>query len=76
VNRPRCGLTEREGEFLRLVAKGLANLAIAARLHIAEPTVRTHLTRAFDKLGAANRVEATLFALRDGWTTLEASLAS
>jgi DNA-binding NarL/FixJ family response regulator len=73
---PRGGLTEREGELLRLVAKGLANLEIAARLHIAEATVRTHLTHVFNKLGAANRVEATLFALRDGWTTLEESLAS
>ncbi|HEX4963582.1 MAG TPA: response regulator transcription factor [Thermoanaerobaculia bacterium] len=67
-------LTEREAELLRLVAKGLANSTIADRLHISEATVRTHLTHIFGKLGAANRVEATLFALRDGWTTLEASL--
>ena len=69
-------LTEREAELLRLVAKGMANLAIGERLHISEATVRTHLTHIFSKLGAANRVEATLFALRDGWTTLEDSLAS
>ena len=72
---PRDGLTEREGELLRLVSKGLSNPEIAGRLHIAEATVRTHLTHVFGKLGAANRVEATLFALRDGWTTLEESLA-
>jgi len=69
-------LTAREGELLRLVAKGLSNQEIADRLQIAEATVRTHLTHVFGKLGAANRVEATLFALRDGWTTLEESLAS
>jgi NarL family two-component system response regulator LiaR len=69
-------LTEREAELLRLVAKGMANLAIGERLHISEATVRTHLTHIFSKLGAANRVEATLFALRDGWTTLEDSLSS
>lgn len=68
-------LTEREAELLRLVAKGMANLAIGERLHISEATVRTHLTHIFAKLGAANRVEATLFALRDGWTTLEDSLS-
>jgi len=71
----RDGLTEREGELLRLVAKGLSNPEIAERLHVAEGTVRTHLTHVFGKLGADNRVEATLFALRDGWTTLEESLA-
>jgi NarL family two-component system response regulator LiaR len=70
------GITKREGEILRLVAKGLPNQEIALRLHIAEPTVRTHLTHLFGKLGAANRVEATLCALRDGWTTLEESLGS
>lgn len=69
-------LTEREGELLRLVAKGLSNQEIADRLHIAEPTVRTHLSHIFGKLGASNRVEATLFALRDGWTTLEESLVT
>jgi NarL family two-component system response regulator LiaR len=69
-------LTEREAELLRLVAKGMANLAIGDRLHISEATVRTHLTHIFSKLGAANRVEATLFALRDGWTTLEDSLST
>jgi len=69
-------LTEREGQLLRLVAKGLSNQKIADRLQIAEATVRTHLTHVFGKLGAANRVEATLFALRDGWTTLEESLTS
>ncbi|MFY9822600.1 MAG: response regulator transcription factor [Thermoanaerobaculia bacterium] len=69
-------LTEREAELLRLVAKGMSNLAIGERLHISEATVRTHLTHIFAKLGAANRVEATLFALRDGWTTLADSLSS
>lgn len=73
---PAAELTAREADLLRLVAKGLGNQEIAERLHITEATVRTHLTRIFSKLGAVNRVEATLFALRDGWTTLEESLAS
>lgn len=67
-------ITPREGELLRLMAKGLSNREIARRLRIAEATVRTHLSHLFGKLGAANRVEATLYALRDGWTTLEESL--
>jgi len=75
-HRPNPGeaVTAREGELLRLVAKGLSNREIAGQLSIAEATVRTHLTRLFGKLDAANRVEATLCALRDGWTTLEESL--
>jgi two-component system, NarL family, response regulator LiaR len=73
---PEEGLTEREGELLRLVARGLSNHEIAARARITEATVRTHLTHVFAKLGVSNRVEATLFALRHGWTTLEESLVT
>jgi DNA-binding NarL/FixJ family response regulator len=58
------------------VAKGLSNREIAQQLSLTEATVRTPLTRLFGKLDAANRVEATLCALRDGWTTLEESLGS
>jgi two-component system, NarL family, response regulator LiaR len=71
---PAEAVTAREAELLRLVAKGLSNREVAEQLGITEATVRTHLTRLFGKLGAANRVEATLCALRDGWTTLEESL--
>ena len=71
---PAGAVTAREAELLRLVAKGLSNREVGEQLGITEATVRTHLTRLFGKLGAANRVEATLCALRDGWTTLEESL--
>jgi NarL family two-component system response regulator LiaR len=64
-------LTEREVEVLRLVAKGLSNQEIAAALTIAEVTVRTHVSNILSKLHLANRVQATLYALREGLTSLE-----
>ncbi|MFN2232594.1 MAG: response regulator [Anaerolineales bacterium] len=67
-------LTEREVEVLRLVAKGLSNQEIADKLTIAEVTVRTHVSNILSKLHLANRVQATLYALREGLTSLENSL--
>lgn len=64
-------LTEREVEVLRFVAQGLGNQQIAAELSIAEVTVRSHVSHILDKLHLANRVQATLYALREGLTTLE-----
>ena len=64
-------LTDRETEVLRLLAKGADNQEIAERLVIAEVTVRTHISRILSKLHFANRVQATLYALREGLTTLE-----
>jgi DNA-binding NarL/FixJ family response regulator len=59
-------LTPREVEVLRLLADGLSNKEIAARLNIAEKTVRIHLTHIFDKLGVGDRTQAVLTALRRG----------
>ena len=64
-------LTEREVEVLRYVAKGLSNQEIADELAIAEVTVRTHVSNILSKLHLANRVQATLYALREGLTSLE-----
>lgn len=63
-------LTEREVEVLKLVAAGLSNAQIAAQLNIAEITVRTHVSRILDKLQLENRVQAALYALREGIATL------
>jgi len=63
-------LTEREIEVLRLVAAGMSNAQIAAQLNIAEITVRTHVSRIFDKLHLENRVQAALYALREGIAAL------
>jgi DNA-binding CsgD family transcriptional regulator len=52
------GITTRELEILTLVARGLSNREIAAQLFVSENTVKTHCSRAFDKLGAARRTQA------------------
>jgi DNA-binding CsgD family transcriptional regulator len=54
----RVGITARELEILTLVARGLSNREIAAQLFVSENTVKTHCSRAFDKLGAARRTQA------------------
>lgn len=68
-------LTERELEVLSLVAKGLDNGAIATHLTVTEVTVRTHISHILDKLHLANRVQATLYALRTGLSALEKGTA-
>jgi pimeloyl-ACP methyl ester carboxylesterase/DNA-binding CsgD family transcriptional regulator len=59
-------LTRREADILRLVAQGLSNNNIAARLFISEKTVRNHLTSIFDKLGVDSRARAIVFARNHG----------
>ena len=63
-------LTPREIEVLELVAEGLPNKAIAARLAISDQTVKFHVSSICGKLGAANRTEAVRRALRRGLITL------
>jgi DNA-binding CsgD family transcriptional regulator len=52
------GITPRELEILSLIAKGLSNREIAEHLFVSENTVKTHCSRAFDKLGARRRTQA------------------
>lgn len=63
-------LTARELEVLTLLAQGRANAEIAAQLVISEVTVRTHISHLLAKLHLANRVQATLYALREGITSI------
>jgi NarL family two-component system response regulator LiaR len=65
-------LTEREAEVLRLVAQGLSNQDIARRLNISDPTVRTHVSNIMSKLHLATRIQAALYALREGLVSLDA----
>jgi two-component system nitrate/nitrite response regulator NarL len=60
------GLTPREREVLSLVVEGCANKEIAQRFAVSEETIKHHLTRMFDKVGAANRLELALTATRNG----------
>ena len=60
------GLTGREVEVLLLIAAGKTNLEIAEMLFIAEGTARRHVANIYEKIGAANRAEATRYALREG----------
>jgi two-component system nitrate/nitrite response regulator NarL len=59
-----AGFTPREREVLSLVVAGCPNKEIAQRLTVSEETVKHHLTRMFDKVGAANRLELALAATR------------
>jgi DNA-binding NarL/FixJ family response regulator len=64
--QPRDTLSAREVQVLRLVARGLTNAHIGRELHISEATVKTHLLRAFGKLGVSDRTAAVTTALERG----------
>jgi DNA-binding NarL/FixJ family response regulator len=66
------GLTPREREVLTLVAAGCANKEIARQCAVSEETVKHHLTRIFDKVGATNRTELAMFAQKNGLDSLSA----
>ncbi len=59
-------LTEREQEVLKLVATGLSNRDIASLLFVAESTVKTHVEHIIGKLGVSDRVQAAVWATRNG----------
>ena len=60
------GLTDREIEMLKAVARGLSNRAISKEFWITEQTVKFHLTNIYRKLGVANRTEAARYAYGQG----------
>ena len=62
--KPR--LSERESEVLDLLAAGLGVSAIASKLYVSESTTKSHITKIYEKLGAANRAQALVSAMRLG----------
>jgi DNA-binding NarL/FixJ family response regulator len=70
VRLPVGELTSREREVLVLVAQGKSNQDIADTLVISERTARTHVSHVIGKLGLESRVQAALWAIRNGLVTL------
>ena len=64
-------LTPREVDVLQLVAHGLGNQEIADKLVIGEATVRSHVSNILSKLHLASRTQAALYALREGYASLD-----
>ncbi|MDI5979005.1 response regulator [Amycolatopsis magusensis] len=58
-------LSPREAEVLQLIAEGLSNAEIGARVHMSEATIKTYVSRILSKVDCTNRVQAALLA-RDG----------
>ena len=64
-------LSPREREVLNLLAEGLGVAAIAKKISVSESTAKTHISKIYEKLGAANRAQAIMAAIRAGLITGE-----
>jgi len=71
AGRPLEALSERELEVLRLAGRGLSNKEIGQILVISPRTVQAHMANIFSKLQVGSRTEAILYAIRQGWISLE-----
>ncbi|MDO4887397.1 MAG: response regulator transcription factor [Actinomycetaceae bacterium] len=71
VPRPACvasidGLTARQTEVLRLVARGMSNHQIAEHLHISHATMKSHMSALLQRVGARDRAQLVIFAYESG----------
>jgi DNA-binding NarL/FixJ family response regulator len=69
MSPPGPQLSRREREILNLLAEGLGVTPIARRLFISESTAKTHISKIYEKLGAANRAQAIMRAVQSGLIT-------
>jgi D-alanyl-D-alanine carboxypeptidase/D-alanyl-D-alanine-endopeptidase (penicillin-binding protein 4) len=72
---PTQGLTRRQRQVLELIAEGMDNAEIAEKLGITQRTARAHVSAVLERLGADNRTQAAVMALRKGWIGLLALVA-
>jgi DNA-binding NarL/FixJ family response regulator len=66
LQEPAVKLTPREDEILQLLARGASIAEVAGGLYISQSTAKTHVARLYDKLGAGNRTQAVMAAVRLG----------
>jgi NarL family two-component system response regulator LiaR len=69
--KPGDELTNRETEILTFVAQGMSNQQICEQIGVSDRTIRNYISNILSKLGLENRVQAALFALREGLVTLD-----
>jgi DNA-binding NarL/FixJ family response regulator len=70
---PGTPLSPREVQIVGLIADGLNNAQIGARLYLAEDTIKTHVTRVLARMEAVNRAHAVALAYQRGWLRIEQS---
>lgn len=74
MQAPEVSLTPREHEILQLLGEGMSVAQVSTRLYISQSTAKTHMSKLYDKLGAGNRTQAVMAAVRLG--LLDANKAS
>lgn len=72
LSAPTVQLTPREDEILRLLASGLSVAEVSSRLFVSTSTTKTHMAKLYEKLGAANRTQAVMAAVRLGLVQVDA----